>query len=236
MHACRRAGAPALWAMRLSRPSAAPARAAVTSRVCTARGTAVNAPFPPATQVLSRRSASTAPLTALQDKYAPGGVCFGCGTKNESGLQIKSHVVEDADDTFPIDSDVDGVVLRTEWSPQPHHVAVANVLNGGVISSLLDCASNWAAMEFFRRQESLDFAAPCVTGRYTVTFMAPTPMSPVVIHSRVVKTKGRGATVAATLQVEATGEVTATSEGVFFRVRDDHPSAVAMAKENEEAR
>lgn len=38
----------------------------------------------------------TVKLYALQDIVAPGGVCFGCGAKNENGLRIKSYW--DADD------------------------------------------------------------------------------------------------------------------------------------------
>ena len=34
-------------------------------------------------------SSTTGNEPALQDHYAPGGVCFGCGPSNPQGLHIK---------------------------------------------------------------------------------------------------------------------------------------------------
>ena len=68
---------------------------------------------------------------SLQEKYAPNGICFGCGCKNQKGLQIKSYISSD--------------LITASWNPQKHHEAFPGVLNGGIIGSLLDCHSNWAA-------------------------------------------------------------------------------------------
>ena len=59
----------------------------------------------------SVRSGDSEEGLALQDRFAPGGVCFGCGTTNKDGLQIKS---------FAEDREDGSMVLRTDWSPQPH--------------------------------------------------------------------------------------------------------------------
>ena len=68
---------------------------------------------------------------SLQDRYAPQNQCFGCGPANSKGLRIKSYVVGDE--------------LVAEFTPEAHHIAFAGVLNGGIIGTLLDCHSNWAA-------------------------------------------------------------------------------------------
>ena len=32
---------------------------------------------------------------AVQDKYAPNSICFGCGPSNKEGLQIKSYRIDE---------------------------------------------------------------------------------------------------------------------------------------------
>ncbi len=70
-------------------------------------------------------------MKSLQDTYAPNNRCFGCGPANEKGLRIKSFA--------------EGDELVCDWTPEPHHQAFPNALNGGICGSLLDCHSNWAA-------------------------------------------------------------------------------------------
>ncbi|MCB0327164.1 MAG: hypothetical protein KDD52_06055, partial [Bdellovibrionales bacterium] len=68
---------------------------------------------------------------SLQQKFAPQSICFGCGLANEKGLRIESHVQGDR--------------LVAQFSPQKHHQAFENIVNGGIIGSLLDCHCNWTA-------------------------------------------------------------------------------------------
>ena len=60
---------------------------------------------------------------SLQERFAPRNACFGCGPANERGLRIRS---------FPTGSSPDSVVVA-EWTPETHHEAFHNVLNGGII-------------------------------------------------------------------------------------------------------
>lgn len=84
-------------------------------------------------------------------------------------------------------------------------------------------------MEHYRREDGLDAAPLCSTGKYEVTFLAPTPAkSPLRVKAHAVEFKGRKARVDAQLICADNGEVTATSTGVFFRLKDDHPAVVAM--------
>ncbi len=69
---------------------------------------------------------------SLQDRYAPNGTCFGCGPKNEGGLQVKSHARDD------------GTVVTT-WRARMEHEAYEGALSGGIIGTLMDCHSNWTA-------------------------------------------------------------------------------------------
>ena len=71
------------------------------------------------------------PELSLQERYGPESVCYGCGPANERGFRIRS---------FPEGDDV-----VATWQPEPHQHAFDNVLNGGVIGTLLDCHLNWTA-------------------------------------------------------------------------------------------
>ena len=83
---------------------------------------------------------------SLQERYAPGNACFGCGPANDRGLRLRS---------FP---EGDEVVCR--WAPEPHHEAFPNVLNGGICGTLLDCHSNWTAAWHLMRAGGLE-GPPC---------------------------------------------------------------------------
>src|ERR671927_242120 len=77
-------------------------------------------------------------MQSLQERYAPKGMCFGCGPLNDKGLRIRSI----APDT-PGDAGGDAVVC--DWTPEPHHLAFPGMVNGGICGALLDCHSNWTA-------------------------------------------------------------------------------------------
>lgn len=148
-------------------------------------------------------------MKSLQDTYAPNNRCFGCGPSNEKGLRIKSMVQGDE--------------IVAMWTPESHHLAFDNMLNGGICGALLDCHSNWAAAYHLmtRRSESVP---PCtVTAEYSIKLLKPTPMSgSLTLRAHIVESSDRKAIVEATL--EANGEVTATCHGVFVAVKEGHPA------------
>jgi len=146
---------------------------------------------------------------SLQDTYAPGTICFGCGPANEQGLHIKSHV--------------QGNEVVASWSAQPHHQAFAGIVNGGIIGTLLDCHSNWTAAWKLMMERGLE-APPCtVTAEFHVKLRAPTPAGKVLtLRARPVEVKGDKVTVEA--EIEADGKVTATCRGVFVTVKEGHPA------------
>ena len=145
----------------------------------------------------------------LQDRYAPRNRCFGCGPANEKGLRIKSRVVGDE--------------LVLEWTPESHHQAFGGVLNGGIIGTLFDCHSNWAAAWHLMQPGELDAPPGTVTSEFHVKLQRPTPLGgPVIVRARVLESAQDRATVEATL--EAQGRVTATCRGVFVAVPEGHPA------------
>ena len=149
---------------------------------------------------------------SLQERYAPFGVCFGCGPANPDGLHIRS---------FPSPDDPSTVVA--EWTPEKQYEAFEGMLNGGIIGALLDCHSNWTATYHLMNRRGVDRPPTTVTLDYAVRFRRPTPSGgPVHLSARVVESAEDRATVEATL--EAGGEVTATCRGTFVAVKPDHPA------------
>jgi acyl-coenzyme A thioesterase PaaI-like protein len=147
--------------------------------------------------------------SSLQDRYAPQGRCFGCGPSNERGLRIKSRL--------------EGDVFVASWKPERHHEAFEGMLSGGIIGTLLDCHSNWAAAHHLMTGAG-NGRLPCtVTSEFHVRLLRPTPTADVVnLQARVVEASADRATVEATLT--AGGKVTATCRGVFVAVREGHPA------------
>jgi acyl-coenzyme A thioesterase PaaI-like protein len=147
--------------------------------------------------------------TSLQERYAPEGICFGCGPANPKGLRIRS--VPRGDEVV------------CEFRPEPHHDAFRGFLNGGIIGTLFDCHMNWTGAWHLMQAGGLDRVPPTVTAEFTVKMRRPTPSGDVVtIRAHVVEASADRATVEAVL--EAQGQVTASCRAVFVAVREGHPA------------
>jgi hypothetical protein len=110
----------------------------------------------------------------VQERYAPGNACFGCGPANARGLRIRS---------FPAADDPEQLLCT--WSPQPYHEAFPGVLNGGIVGTLLDCHSNWAAAWHLMRRDGADKPPCTVTADFHVRMRHPTPSGqPVGLRAR----------------------------------------------------
>jgi len=153
---------------------------------------------------------------SLQDRYAPANACFGCGPANEQGLRIKSFPEP------PRGAEEDGEVVCT-WSPEKHHEAWDNMLNGGICGALLDCHSNWTAAWHLMQANERETPPCTVTAEFHVKLRRPTPTdAPLQLRARVTESTAARAVVEATL--EARGEVTCTCRGVFVAVSEGHPA------------
>ncbi|MEY1660955.1 PaaI family thioesterase [Isoalcanivorax beigongshangi] len=108
------------------------------------------------------------PTLALQDRAAPEGTCYGCGSTHPSGLHIKSYW-DDA-----------GEQVIARMPSNPEFVGWPGLVYGGYIAMLVDCHSNWAAMAFHYRAEGREPGTlpkiDCVTGHLGVSYRKPTPM------------------------------------------------------------
>ncbi len=124
---------------------------------------------------------------AIQDTY-PDDVahCYGCGSLNEVGHQIK---------TFPAG---DGTV--TEFTPEAYHTAIPGYVYGGLIASLIDCHSTGSAAIFAMQRDGRELgsgqAPRFVTAHLEVDYLEPTPMGPVRLVGHRVEVKERKVVVA----------------------------------------
>ncbi len=146
---------------------------------------------------------------SLQETYAPKMACFGCGPANEKGLHIRSFV--------------SGNEVVCEWTPEPHHEAFPGVLNGGIIGTLLDCHSNWAAAWHLMQKAGIDYPPCTVTADYAIKLLRPTPTNgPVRLVATIADSTEDRAIVDATLI--ANGKICATCRGTFVAVKPGHPA------------
>lgn len=155
---------------------------------------------------------------ALQDLAAPDGVCFGCGSANKHGLQIKSYW------------DADGVHVVTTHTPDDKYTGWPTLVYGGLLAMLVDCHSNWTAMAYHYRAEGREAGTTpridCVTGSLGIKYIKPTPMGvPLHLRARVEGEVGRKTRVLC--EVYAGDVLTALGDSVFVRVDVGHLAKTA---------
>ena len=154
-------------------------------------------------------------MKAFQDYY-PDNVaqCYGCGSNNHHGHQIKTHW--------------DGEESVTFFTPEPYHTSVPGYAYGGLIASLIDCHSTGTAAAAMYRSEGreMDSLPPFrfVTGSLHVDYLKPTPIEgPLEIRGCVKEIKGRKVIVEST--VSANGVVTARGEVVAVQMPESFGQA-----------
>lgn len=146
---------------------------------------------------------------ALQDQFASTSICFGCGPANQQGLQIKSFV--------------EGEQVIAHFTPQPFHHAFPNVLNGGIIGTLLDCHCNWAASYFFMRDNQFTVPPCTVTAEYHVQLKRPTPMNTALTLIAVLKSIEKNK-ITVYGELFANDQLCDTCTGIFVAVDETHPA------------
>ncbi len=142
---------------------------------------------------------------AFQDFYPDDfNYCYGCGSLNKDGLQIKTYW--------------DGDESVTRFQPRPYHIAVPGYVYGGLIASLIDChCTGTAAAALFRaagEKTGTEFDYRCLTASLHVDYKRPTPIGvELEVRGRVKEIHGRRVTVTCTLSADgvqcAHGEVVA---------------------------
>ncbi len=146
---------------------------------------------------------------AVQDRYAPDDICFGCGPANAEGLRIKSY------------RDPEGDGLRCEFRPHKRHQAYPGIVNGGIIGTLLDCHGNWTGAMALMEALDRDTTPRTVTANFSVRLLKPTPSDALLtVRARTVRVEGRKAHVE--MWIEANGERTAEGDGLFVALKEGH--------------
>ena len=139
----------------------------------------------------------------------PGNVCFGCGNENPDGLQIKSYW--------------EGDEAVCVWNSQEKYHGWRNILNGGILATLIDCHCMGTAMAAACRAEDRDLGSDpeyrYATGTLSVKYIAPTPNDkPIELRTSVQEIKGKKVTMHCDVFVE--GKKTAESSVIAIRVFD----------------
>ena len=147
-------------------------------------------------------------MKAFQDYY-PDNVaqCYGCGSNNPHGHQIKTHW--------------EGEESVTRFTPEPYHTAIPGYAYGGLIASLIDCHSTGTAAAAMYRSEGreMDTQPPFrfVTGSLHVDYLKPTPIDGALeLRGRVKEIRARKVIVETT--VFAQGVATARGEVVAVQM------------------
>lgn len=141
--------------------------------------------------------------------HMPENVCFGCGINNVNGLQIKSYW--------------EGEHSVCQWKSEEKYHGWANLLNGGIMATLIDCHCMGTAMADAYRRENRHLDSDPIyryaTGTLSVKYLKPTPNDQMItLRAHVTEVKGRKTVM--TCEVVVHNEVTALADVIAIRVFD----------------
>ena len=147
---------------------------------------------------------------AFQDAFAQMGVhhCWGCGSQNEQGLQIKSYWEGD-----------EGVCV---WRPQPYHQAWPGIVNGGILAAIIDCHCTCTAIAAAYRAAHRAITEPpliaMVTAALRIAYLRPTPIAE-LLHLRATIREQTERKTILSCTLSTLGEVCVRAEAVVVRPR-----------------
>ncbi|MDI9357236.1 MAG: hypothetical protein QM536_09460 [Chitinophagaceae bacterium] len=141
--------------------------------------------------------------------YMEGNVCFGCGTQNKDGLHVQS--MWNGEESVCI------------WKPEKKYAGWKNLLNGGIISTLIDChCMGTAIADAYKREKRAFGSYPeyrYATGSLFVKYLKPTPLDSVIeLRASVREVKERKTILSCFLFAD--GIKTAEAEVIAIRVYD----------------
>ena len=120
--------------------------------------------------------------------------CFGCGDLNPAGLHLRFY--RSGDDVV------------TTFTPGPAHEGYNGMVQGGIVSTLLDEAMSWAI---------IDLGKLVVTGRMTIEFRRPVPIGrPVNVRAHVVRDRSRAVETYGDVR-DQDGALLASATALFVR-------------------
>jgi acyl-coenzyme A thioesterase PaaI-like protein len=144
---------------------------------------------------------------SFQDEIGPANGCWGCGPGNAHGLRIRSEWT--------------GEESLCRFTPSPWHAAgPPDVVNGGILATLIDCHGICTAVAAIYREEGRAIGSEphvwCVTGTLEVTYLRPTPMAALEVRARIEERKGKKTVLACS--VTSGSQETARGRVVAIRV------------------
>ena len=141
--------------------------------------------------------------------HMPENVCFGCGTANPDGLQIKSAW--------------EGELSVCHYEPREVHHGFPGLLCGGVLATLIDCHAMCTSLAILCKEagrpleEITNFGA--ITGGLSIRYQAPTPTGDdVKLTAELVARKGRKLELLCTSHIG--GVQTASAEVTIIEMDD----------------
>ncbi len=150
-----------------------------------------------------------------------GNQCFGCGAWNEKGLQIKSFW--------------DGDEAVCVFDPQPYHSAMPpDVMNGGIIASVIDCHCVCSAIAGAYRAEGREVGEGATiwyaTASLQVNYRKPTRIDgPITLRARITDVSGKKTSLAVDLFTHD-GERTCDGAVLAIRVPDEWADPTGLLK------
>ena len=136
--------------------------------------------------------------------------CYGCGSNNSDGLQLKSYW--------------DGNESVAEFFPEPFHCGGSpEIVYGGLVASLADCHScNLAVANCYRLELRSIGSEPrilCVTAQLNVSLIKPTPISSAIsLRARIREIQKNKIWV--DCEVRSGSEITSRAEVLVIRIAE----------------
>ncbi|GAX79890.1 hypothetical protein CEUSTIGMA_g7330.t1 [Chlamydomonas eustigma] len=113
---------------------------------------------------------------SVQEAYTPGSMCFGCGPAHPDGLHLSSKRIKNG--------------LEAHLSIPSKYCAFPGIVNGGIVSTIIDCHGNWSAAIALMDKSCLPKPPLTLTASIFVSFKEPTPPdTPLLVRSTIISIK-----------------------------------------------
>ncbi|HEY9495844.1 MAG TPA: PaaI family thioesterase [Intrasporangium sp.] len=148
---------------------------------------------------------------SIQDRLFPDMTCFGCGPANPRGLRLKSYARDEA--------------VTAQFEPWPEHDNGLGFLNGGIISTVLDCHSAAAVLHEADQRgwgQLPGAQLPYVTAGLDVRYLRPAPLREPV-ELRAVLRSADEAEMTVGVELRWDGKVRASADTLWKRWRPRTP-------------
>jgi len=146
---------------------------------------------------------------SIQESLYPELTCFGCGHANPDGFHLRSYR--------------EGDVTVAEFTPRPEHDNGFGFLNGGIITTVLDCHGAAVVMDEAAAQDwhaAPGAPVPFITAGFEVRFLRPTPLGPTVrLTATPVSVDEAKIVVTSELEVDDKTRATMTATWLRFHPR-----------------